>query len=369
LETPLGFPALRRALTPDDHVAIIVDEKLPHLPQLLAPVLEHLTQARIAPEAITLLCVPSLSRQAWVEDLPDAFAEVHVEVHDPTERRKLAYLATTRNGRRIYLNRTAVDADQLVVLTGRGYDPLLGYSGAEGAIYPAFSDEATRQEMCGRLSLLAPGKTPWPVRQEAVEVTWLLGASFFVQVIEGAGDDIAHIIGGITESSEEGQRLLDARWRTAIAKPVDVVVAGMGGNPARHDFADMARALAAAARVVRPNGKIVLLTQAEPELGAGTALLRQVEEAGEALALLREHKPPDSAAAFQWASAAQRASIYLLSRLSNEVAEELFTIPLDRAGQVQRLLNDAPSYLILADAHKALPVVSEQEPVRRASFV
>src|SRR5262245_26415259 len=51
LETPLDFPALRRALTPDDHVAIVVDEQLPHLPKLLTPILEHLAQTQVAPEA------------------------------------------------------------------------------------------------------------------------------------------------------------------------------------------------------------------------------------------------------------------------------------------------------------------------------
>src|SRR5438445_1936606 len=61
LETPLGFPALRRALTPDDHVALVVDEKLPHLCDMLAAVLEHIGQAGIAAEAVILLCSPSSS--------------------------------------------------------------------------------------------------------------------------------------------------------------------------------------------------------------------------------------------------------------------------------------------------------------------
>src|SRR5947209_20419660 len=119
---------------------------------------------------------------------PESFQQAHIEVHDPTDRRRLAYLATTRHGRRLYINRTAVDADQLVVLARRGYDPLLGYWGGEGILYPALADEATRQEMCGRLSLAVPGETPWPVRQEAVEAAWLLGAPFLVHVVEGAGD-------------------------------------------------------------------------------------------------------------------------------------------------------------------------------------
>src|SRR5438094_2030669 len=148
LETPLGFPALRRALTPDDHIALVVDEHLPQLPQLLIPILEHVRLAHVPAEAITLLCPPpALPQQGWLNDLPDAFQELKVEIHDPTNRQHLSYLATTRQGRRLYLNRTAVDAHQLIVLAHRGYDPLLGYSGAEGAIYPALSDEATRQEM------------------------------------------------------------------------------------------------------------------------------------------------------------------------------------------------------------------------------
>lgn len=362
LESPIGFPALRRALTPDDHVAIVVDESLPRLSDLLTPLLEHITSAQVTPEAITLLCPAASSEQTWIDELPEAFQEVRVEVHDPANRKKLAYLATTKHGRRLYLNRTAVDADQLIVLSGRRFDPLLGYGGSEGAIYPALSDEETRQEMCGRLSILPPGKTTWPVRQEALEATWLLGAPFFVQVIEGSHDDILHVIGGLTDTSAEGQRLLDARWRMTVNHVADTVLASLAGDPAHHDFAALARALASAARVVEPGGRIVLLSRAAPKLGAGAAYLRQAETPAQALELLRQHKPADMAAAFLWANAAQKAQVYLLSGLEGETAEELFTIPLDNAGQVQRLLGEG-SVLYLADAHKTMAVTEDRHQV------
>jgi len=358
LEHPFDFPALRRALTPDDHVAIVVDEHLPRLAELLTPILEHIAAARVTPEAITLLCPPPSGTQDWVNDLPDEFQDVRIEVHDPTDRRKLSYLATTKHGRRLYLNRTAVDADQLVVLTKRSYDPLLGYAGAEGAIYPALSDTATRQEAASKMSLAPPGGTAWPLRQEAAEVAWLLGAPFLVQVIEGAGEEIAHVVGGSLGSSTEGQRLLDARWRATVAGPVGTVVAGVSGDPARHGFTDLAQALASAARVVRDNGRIILLTEATPQLGAAAELLRQAETPAQALEWLRQQKPADMAAACQWASAAQKAHIYLLSGLDDETAEELFTTPLDHAGQTQRLLAADGAFLFLADAHKALAVAA-----------
>jgi nickel-dependent lactate racemase len=355
LEHPLGFPALHRALTPDDHVTVVVDEDLPHLAELLTPLLEHVLAAGVAPDAVSLLCAPPASSQDWLEELPEAVQDVRVEVHDPTERRKLSYLATTAGGRRIYLNRTAVDADQLIVLARRGYDPLLGYSGSEGALYPALSDEATRQEFAGQLSMAAPGQKTCAARKEALEVAWLLGAPFMVQVIEGAGDEVAHVLAGPADSGEEGQRLLNARWRVEVDQPADTVLAAVSGDPARHTLTDLARALAAAARVVRPGGRIVLLTEANPSLGAGAGILRRAEEAAAALEVLRQHRPADMGAAFLWAHAAQQAGIYVLSRMPAEAVEEMFATPLDHPGQVQRLL--AGSCLVLPDAHKTLAVV------------
>jgi nickel-dependent lactate racemase len=361
LETPHEYPPLRRALTPDDHVAIVVDEQLSRLGTLLTPLLEHIGSAAVTPEAITLVCAPPSGTQDWVNDLPDAFQEVRIEVHDPTDRRKLSYLATTKQGRRLYLNRTAVDADQLVVLTRRSYDSQLGYTGAEGSLYPALSDEATRTEAFGRVNLAAPGASAWPLLQEASEAAWLLGgAAFLVQVIEGAGDDIAHVIGGALGSSAEGRRLLDARWRETLAEPVATVIAGMSGDPTRHGFGELAQALNAAARVVQPNGRIVLLTEAAPHLGTAAEVLRGAETPADALQQLHQHRSNDTAAACQWASAAQHAKIYLLGGLDEETAEELFVTPLDQADQVQRLLSGGGKCLVLPDAHKAMAVLSAE---------
>ena len=190
----------------------------------LVPILEHLRQARIASQSITLVCQPPSTGQAWLEELPDEFAEVRLEVHDPSDHRRLSYLATTPRGRRIYLNRSAVDADQLVILTRRSYDCSMGHAGGEGDLFPALSDEATRKELAGKFSFAAPvtGKSQrkseshphWPLHEEALEVAWLTGNPFLVQVIEGTDTEIAGIVAGSIDSSGEGQRLLDARWRS-----------------------------------------------------------------------------------------------------------------------------------------------------------
>lgn len=355
LEHPLDYPALRLALTPDDHVAIAIDEGIPGLVQMLLPLLEHIRQANVQPEAITLICPPPSSGQPWLDELPDEFQDVHIEVHQPGDRNKLAYLATTDKGRRVYLNRTAVDADQLILLTRRRYDPHVGVSGAETALYPTLADQAALEAIGVHFEKRTPGVEPSAIQQEARDIAWRFGAPFFVQVIEGSGNGIAHLLAGPLESSAAGQRLLADRWRITFDRLADVVIAGVIGQ--EPSFEDLSRAFQSAARVVQPGGSIVLLTDAHPMLSPAFELFRRHDEPAYAQRLLLKEKPSDLTAGYLWAGAATQAKLYLLSGLAEDVAEELFTVPMQQASQAQKLLTDSTTCIVLPDAHRTLAVV------------
>jgi nickel-dependent lactate racemase len=354
LEAPLRYPPLRRALTPDDHVTVIVDERLPGLPELVTAVIDHITSADVAPEAVTLLCPPSPSRQEWVSDLPERLESVQVATHAATDRKQLAYLATTRKGRRVYLNRAVVDADQLVILTDLRFDLQMGHAGAAGAVFPAMSDVETRHAWDKSLTMDAPQNAPWPARGEAEEVAWLLGAPFQVQVLEGAGDTIAAVIAGSNDVAADGRALLDRVWRGTVVRPADVVIAAMSGDPARQDIGDMARALACAARVVRPSGTIVLLCQTRPALGEGFQRMMDQDDSERAFKFLAATPPDEWPAAYSWLQAVRRARVILLSGIPTEVAEGLFATPIDQARQVQRLIDAGGECVFLPDAHKLM---------------
>src|SRR6266508_2758047 len=70
LEKPLGYPALRRALTPDDHVVVVVEESLPHFAELLAPILEHVAGAGVTPATVTVVRPYALGEPVWRGRLP-----------------------------------------------------------------------------------------------------------------------------------------------------------------------------------------------------------------------------------------------------------------------------------------------------------
>jgi nickel-dependent lactate racemase len=356
LEAPVGFEPMRRALTPDDRVTVVLDADLPYAAELLAGVLDHLGTAGIGPKAVTVLTAPG-SRQDWIDDLPDEFADVTAETHDPTDRTKLAYLATTKGERRVYLNRTLVEGDFAVLLTGRGYDPLTGYAGAEAAVFPALADDEVRASFAGQFSGDAPAAEPEGMRVEAREVAWLLGTPFLVQVILGAGGTIQDVVAGLLDSSAEGTRRQDARWRGFVADEPATVIAAVSGDPERITFLDLAKAAACAARVVRKGGRVVVLTDAAPPLGEGAALLGRFDSPKGAYKRLAAAKPDDWAACYLWAYAAKHANLVLASGYPEDVAEGLYATPIRTPSEVQRLIDAADPVLLIPDAHLSMVTV------------
>jgi nickel-dependent lactate racemase len=357
LETPRNFPSLRRALTPEDRITVVVDERLPQLGAMVNEILKYLTEAGVICDSITLLSPPH-SRQAWIDQLSDAFQEVRTEVHDPGDKHRLAYLASTRRGRRIYLNRSLVDADQTIILTGNRYDPQFGIADATCLVYPGLSDAETQRDTARQLSMERPSEQATPLYHEAEEVIWLLGVPFLIQVIAGEGDSIAHVFAGTVESTPEANQLLNETWRISVERPAHTVVAMVSGSGPEQEFASLAQAVLSASRVVESGGRIVLLTHANPTVSEGMDYLRQADNPAVAARIVQERQPADRVALMEWLHAAAKAELYLLSDMEANVVEELFATPLQEARQVQRLLDLASSSLFLEESQKVLAVVA-----------
>ncbi|MGL4421562.1 MAG: lactate racemase domain-containing protein, partial [Gemmataceae bacterium] len=232
IPTPNGPAALTSSITATDTICIVIDEHLPQLGELLAGVLDHLSAAGIEPTRVTLLSPAGPSNDRWVDDLPDEYADVRTEQHDLNDRQRLAYLATTKSDQRVYLNRTLVESDVAIVLGGRGYDAVMGYRGAECAIYPAL---AGSENVAAFLKTDRKG-APAQLRAEAREVAWLLGTPFLVQVFFDEEDRVAEVLGGLLDSSEEGTRRQDARWSRSIVEAPDTIIATVNNPDAT--FAD-----------------------------------------------------------------------------------------------------------------------------------
>lgn len=357
LEAPVDFPPLRQALTPDDDVAVVVRPTLNRLPEILAALLNHILSAQVQPERVVLIpaAAPGERTVDLKADLPAPLQSVRVVAHDRADQKGLAYLAGTEGGRAVYLNRHLVDAGQVVVVGQLRFDPLFGYRGGLDEFFPLLSDAATWQEFALHPSDTMPGTRDSGTAAEANEVGWLLGLPFLLQVLEGEGNDVASVLAGTQASLQaKGQRLLDRQRRLVVGRSADLVLATLAGDPARQSLVEVARAFAAASRVVRPGGTIAVLSAAAGEAGPGLAHFRGADTPIAGLRQAKQHHAADFVTLWELASAAQHARLFLHSRLPAEQVEEIFITPLDDATQVQRLIEEADTVLLLPDADRTL---------------
>src|SRR5579883_701159 len=125
LERPREFPPLAQMIVPGDRVTVAFDAGIPQPREVLDGLVEVLGRAGVVPENLTVVApAPPMTGSGE----PGAPLD-RVEVHDPDDRARIAYLASTKEGRRVYLNRSLTDADVVVPVGLMRYDPEVGYRG------------------------------------------------------------------------------------------------------------------------------------------------------------------------------------------------------------------------------------------------
>ncbi len=346
LAAPRDFPPLALAVVPGDRVAVALD--LPAEAATLAAT----ELARICADGEVGAFTVVASAPA-PEGLP---ASVTWEVHDPDDKSKVAYLATTNDGQRVYLNRAITDADLVVPVGMLGFDRALGYSGPWSALYPGLSDRETQARFRG-LASDAPivGDEVRPALAESSEVGWLVGCLLQVGVLPGGGvGATGEVVAGLESLvREQGIAAVNRDGTFEVSERADVVVAGVGGSGQFATMDDLGDALAAATRLVRRGGKIVVLARIDGTIGPAVRRLAGVENPKAALNRLRGHESEsDYVAARQIATSLAWADLYLYSGLDADTVEDLAIIPLARPEEARKLANSAASLIVLNDAER-----------------
>ncbi len=358
LANPVEFPGLARAVIPDDHVALALDPSLTDPAAVVGGVWEELAKAGVDPARLALVrgAGPAGGRHGGDPrgGLPRAAAAAATFTrHDPQEEDGCGYLAATASGDRVYLARPVLEADVVVTCGALRFDPLLGVAGTNSVFIPGLSDEEAVMKARGQGHAELGPHDDRPLRQLADEAGWLLGTQFTVQTIPAADGGTAAVLAGGTDAVlRRGKALLDELWRVTAPIRSEVVLVAVAPGAADR-WAATARALDAARRLVERGGKIVVLSDLAGSPPPGLAELARADEPADVLRGLRQFRPPDLLAATAWAHAADRARIYLLSGLSDDLAEDLFAVPLSEPGEAARAVASAGTVAAVGGAQFA----------------
>jgi hypothetical protein len=351
LDHPLDYPPLTQSVVPGDRVVVPLDPSTPAWPIIVRVVAERLASAGVAHDAVRLVSTGRLEGDA-LGLLPPG---VSCSVHDPAERKNLAYLASTPGGTRVYLNRAVVEADFVIPIGRIGFDRGLRVCGPWSVVFPGMSDRP-RHPTAPRSASEDARRARRTALGECRRINWLLGSRFQVGTIAGT-ESVSEVLAGDAEQVlKKGARRLAEHWVRHAPRKAELVVAGVGGAGAACRWDDVAAGLDCARHVVRQGGRIVLLTNLGETPGHALRSATMAEERGMNLKrLLRQARvEPEYRVAVSLFRALEFSKVYLLSVLPEETVEELGMVPLARPEEARRLVAAAQSCLFLSRAEETL---------------
>jgi lactate racemase len=361
LEQPWDFPPVRQMIVPGDRVTIAFDPTIGQAQTILGVLGQILQESAVEPHDVTVLVPSAPYTQLEKALLPG----MTLAVHDATDRSQLAYLAATKQGRRIYLNRWLTDADVVIPVGRLGYDPIMGYRGPWSVLFPALSEQASidthrggfRDEIDASKSIRATASL-----DESFEVSWLLGTQFYVGVVPGSSGLVAVVAGREHAVRERGVASLESAWKFDADSRAELVVVGIGSAGVPATINDLAEGLATAGRLVQHGGKILVLSRVKGPIGPAFQSLLEMDDPKKRAAALRGHEADeDFVAARQLAQALAWADVFVLSGLPPEVVDDLSLVALEDPEQARRLVAKSGSCSFVSHAELTRAHVREED--------
>ncbi|TWT57815.1 hypothetical protein KOR42_11820 [Thalassoglobus neptunius] len=361
LANPIDFPTVQKACVPGDKVLIALDPETPRADAIIAILWKELSKSGVLPEDVTILQAAARSglevNDPRVLLAPDPRSKIEWVRHDPQSEEDIAYLASSTGGQRIYLASRIVHSDFVIAVGVAGFDPLMGFRGESGVLYPALSNSEAIEQAVGQGHDELTPQDQRPLRQLADEVGWLLGMQFVVSVIPGHGDAIQAVFAGASDAvARTARKELFETCVVELDQRVEMVLIAIESGPAGQDWDQVAEAVNSARRIVDREGRIVVLTQLDQKLTEAIEVMRQARTPEEAVQVLESNRPKGYQTAIQLAKVADWANVYLRSELPSHVVEELFMIPLESDEEVQKLIQSDDSIAVIESAQKVFTI-------------
>jgi nickel-dependent lactate racemase len=285
LDSPIGSAPLEQLACGRQSAAISVCDITRPAPNplVLPPVLDRLEKAGIPRERITIFIATGLHRPASEVEIReicgDAITERYRVVnHDARNLASHRHLGTTKSGTPVYVDERFVSADLHITLGFIEPHLMLGFSGGRKLIAPGLAAHETIKVLHSpkfmRDARAVEGSIEEnPLHRELLEIARLARHDFVVDVALGRGAPGARPICGVfagepVAAHRGGVDFVSQVMLETLDEPVDAVITTSGGYPLDLTFYQAIKGITAAAHIVKPGGKILLLAACQEGTGA-----------------------------------------------------------------------------------------------------
>ncbi len=285
LDSPIGCGSLVSLAQNKTSAAISVCDITRPVPngQILPPLLHRLETAGIPRDAITIVIATGLHRPATDAEIAEICGDFvarnyRVVNHHARELREHRFLGTAKSGTPVYVDERFLAADLHITVGFIEPHLMLGFSGGRKLIAPGLAAETTIKALHSpkfmRDQRAVEGSIDDnPLHRELLEIARLARHDFMVDVAlahsAGAGPrPIAAVFAGDpVQAHQRGVQFVAQAMLQTLENAVDAVITTAAGYPLDLTFYQAIKGVTAAAHIVKPGGRILLLAACEE--GAG----------------------------------------------------------------------------------------------------
>ena len=285
LEEPVGSARLREIVKKGETACIVfsdITRSWQRTDLYLPLIVKELERGGIRPTDITLLCALGTHRTHTENEKKQLTGELYGNYrfidHDCDDQENLVETGTTSRGTVVEINRTAVEADRLILTGGIVFHLMAGYSAGRKSILPGISSRRTIMQNHS-LSLdpeVGKGSNPDidcakidnnPLHEDLMEAQEMVKPDFIVNILPGISAPGAAVAGHYIKAHEEGCRLLREFFLVPIKEKRELAIASAGGFPGDINFYQSVKSLINACQAIKEGGTLILATRGHEGLG------------------------------------------------------------------------------------------------------
>ena len=269
---------------------------------------------------------------------PEVVANYRCVNHDSEDRATHVQFGTTRGGAPALLNRVLAEADVRIVTGFIEPHFFAGFSGGPKGIMPGVAALETVMSNHGARHIGDPhaafGITDGnPIWEEMRNIALRVGPSFLVNVALNERREITGIFAGdLIAAHRVGIEFVRASAMQKVDAPFDIVLTTNSGHPLDMNLYQAVKGMAAAARIVKDGGAILLAAECAEGTPDGSPHDRLLRSFGNGEELLAKLAQPGFVRAEQWQGQIQsliqrRSEVHIFSKLPDETVHAAHLLP------------------------------------------
>ena len=281
LDHPIGCAPLAELAAGKRSAAISVCDITRPAPNrvTLPPLLARLEGAGIPREGITILIATGLHRAATADELdtilgPEIARAYRVVSHDAKAFGEHRALGTTASGTPVYIDERFMAAELHITLGFIEQHLMLGFSGGRKLIAPGLAAQETIKVLHSPRFMREPLATEGSIRNnplhaELLEIARMARHDFMLDVALTQERQISGVFAGdAVKAHTAGVEFVETTCLETLEEPADVVITSAAGWPLDLTFYQTVKGVTAAAHVVRPGGRILIVSECAEGVGS-----------------------------------------------------------------------------------------------------